>query len=100
MKQGLRIYDTDTQIDPGADVLEKYVDPDFRPRLAELAPYRIATRSRSDDGSIRHSYRFGRKAYERTLGESEPRPGSGDAREWRGERLRTRIVSPVWCERH
>ena len=85
MRQGIRIYDTDTHIDPGADVLERYVDPDFRPRLADLEPYRVATKSRSGDGSIRHSYRFARMAYERTLGEAERRPGSGDAREWRGE---------------
>ena len=44
MKDGLRIYDTDTHIDPGADVLEKYVDPGFRPRLDDLAPYRHAVK--------------------------------------------------------
>jgi hypothetical protein len=27
MREGFRVYDTDTHIDPGADVLEKYVDP-------------------------------------------------------------------------
>jgi hypothetical protein len=62
MKNGFRIYDTDTHIDPGADVLERYVDPDFRPRLDDLAPYRHAVKSRSADGSVRHAYRFGRKA--------------------------------------
>jgi len=86
MRQGLRVYDTDTHIDPGADVLERYVDPAFRPRLDELAPYRFASKARSEDRGIRHSYRFGRMVYERTLGEAEARPGSGDAREWRGER--------------
>jgi hypothetical protein len=44
MKEGFRVYDTDTHIDPGADVLEKYVDPSFRPRLDDLAPYQIAQR--------------------------------------------------------
>jgi len=86
MKNGFRIYDTDTHIDPGADVLEKYVDPGFRPRLDDLAPYRRAIKSRTVDGGIRHTYRFGHKAYERTLGEAEPRPGSVDGRVWRGER--------------
>jgi hypothetical protein len=86
MKNGFRIYYTDTHIDPGADVLEKYVDPGFRPRLNDLAPYRVAIKSRSVDGGIRHTYRFGHKAYERTLGEAEPRPGSIDGRVWRGER--------------
>jgi len=86
MKEGFRVYDTDTHIDPGADVLEKYVDPSFRPRLDDLAPYRRAIKSRSVDGSIRHTYSFAHKAYERTLGEAEPRPGSADGRVWRGER--------------
>ena len=48
MKQGIRIYDTDTHIDPGADVLEKYVDPAFRPRLDDLAAYRVAVKFGSD----------------------------------------------------
>ena len=62
MKEGFRVYDTDTHIDPGADVLEKYVDPGFRPRLDDLAPYRRAIKSRSVDGSIRHTYSFAHKA--------------------------------------
>src|SRR4030095_1105596 len=86
MKNGFRVYDTDTHIDPGADVLEKYVDPAFRPRLADLAPYRHAVKSRSADGGVRNTYRFGGKTYERTLGEAEPRAGSTDGRVWRGER--------------
>ncbi len=47
MKDGFRVYDTDTHIDPGADVLEKYVDPGFRPRLDDLAPYRVTVKSRT-----------------------------------------------------
>jgi uncharacterized protein len=86
MKNGFRVYDTDTHIDPGADVLERYVDPGFRTRLDDLAPYRVAIKSRSTDGGIRHTYRFEQKLYERTLGEAEARPGTGDGRVWRGER--------------
>src|ERR1700751_1135220 len=86
MKAGFRVYDTDTHIDPGADVLERYVDPGFRPRLDDLAPYRRAIKSRSVDGSIRHTYSFAQKAYERTLGEAESRPGSAAGRVLRGER--------------
>jgi hypothetical protein len=67
MSDGFRIYDTDTHIDPGADVLEKYVDPGFRARLDELAPYRVAIKSRTVDGGIRNTYRFANRAYERTL---------------------------------
>ena len=50
MKDGYRVYDTDTHIDPGADVLEKYVDPAFRARLDDLAPYRATVKSRTVDG--------------------------------------------------
>ena len=86
MRDGFRVYDTDTHIDPGADVLEKYVDPSFRPRLAELAPYRVTVKSRALDGAPRSTYRFEQRAYERTLGEAEPRKGSSDERQWRGKR--------------
>src|SRR3974390_590557 len=68
MKEGFRVYDTDTHIDPGADVLEKYVDPGFRPRLDDLAPYRRAIKSR-------------RVAAGRVWrGERRPSPGVVDAR--------------------
>ena len=80
MKNGFRVYDTDTHIDPGADVLERYVDPGFRKRLDDLAPYRVAIKSRTVDGGIRHTYRFDQRLYERTLGEAESRPGTGDGR--------------------
>jgi len=40
MRDGLRVYDADTHVNPAAEVLERYVDPSFRPRLADLAPYR------------------------------------------------------------
>ena len=92
MREGFRIYDTDTHIDPGADVLEKYVDPGFRARLDDLAPYRVAIKSRTVDGGIRNTYRFASRAYERTLGEAESRPGSADGRVWRGERR----PRPAW----
>jgi len=42
MKNGFRVYDSDTHVNPAAEVLERYVDPGFRPRLAELEPYRFA----------------------------------------------------------
>src|SRR5437764_12699846 len=86
MKNGFRVYDTDTHIDPGADVLERYVDPGFRKRLDDLAPYRVAIKSRSTDGGTRNTYRFDQKLYERTLGEAEARPGTGEGRVWRRAR--------------
>src|SRR3981189_2701051 len=86
MKNGFRISNTDPHIDPGADVWERYVDPGFRKRLDALAPYRVAVKSRTVDGGIRNTYRFEQRLYERTLGEAETRPGTGDGRVWRGEK--------------
>ena len=85
MKYGYRVYDVDTHINPGADALDRHVDPSFRPRLAELAPYRVGIKSREEGGATQYLYRFEEKAYERTLGEAEPRPGSRDGRVWRGK---------------
>ena len=82
MKNGFRIYDSDTHVSPAAEVLERYVDPGFRPRLAELAPYRQAT----DEGI--HHYTFGRKFYRRVLGEAVPRESfTGRESRWRGGKL-------------
>ena len=54
MKNGFRVFDADTHVNPAAEVLERYVDPGFRPRLAELAQYRSPV-SREADGL--HNYR-------------------------------------------
>jgi len=61
MRNGFRVYDVDTHINPGAEVLDRYVDPGFRPRLPELAPYRVAIRSREAGGGERYIYRFDEK---------------------------------------
>jgi hypothetical protein len=56
MRNGFKVYDADTHAMPIAEVLEQYVDPSFRPRLPELAPYRIAA-SRTTDGTAQlHRY--------------------------------------------
>ena len=39
MKNGYRVIDIDTHVNPSLDTLVKYVDPGFRPRLDELQPY-------------------------------------------------------------
>ena len=39
MKNGYRVIDIDTHVNPNLDTLVKYVDPAFRPRLDELKPY-------------------------------------------------------------
>ena len=40
MRQGFNVDDSDTHVNPAADVLDRYVDPSFRARLSELEPYR------------------------------------------------------------
>jgi hypothetical protein len=74
MRNGFRVCDVDTHINPGAEVLDKYVDAGFRPRLPELAPYKVAIQSR-EVGGERHVHRFDKKVNERTLGEAEPQKG-------------------------
>ena len=59
MRDGFRIYDPDTHVLPAAEVLELYVDPSFRPRLAELAPYRVPIRRGEDGAANLHYYRVG-----------------------------------------
>ena len=82
MKNGFHVYDSDTHVSPAAETLERYVDPGFRPRLAELAQYRQP----SADGL--HHYSFGRKYYRRVLGEAAPRADfSGRESNWRGGKL-------------
>ena len=39
MKNGYRVVDIDTHVNPSLDTLIKYVDPSFRPRLDEFKPY-------------------------------------------------------------
>src|SRR5829696_5318929 len=45
MKDGLRVFDADTHVEPTAEVLDTYVDPGSRPRLDDLAPYRMPVRA-------------------------------------------------------
>ncbi|MCI0830795.1 MAG: hypothetical protein J4N67_11730, partial [Chloroflexi bacterium] len=39
MRDGYRVIDIDTHVNPSYDTLVKYVDPSFRSRLDELKPY-------------------------------------------------------------
>ena len=75
MRNGMRVFDADTHVEPSAEVIDKYVDPGFRPRLADLAPYRVPSRPGTPGGADgRHVYRFGQISYKRILGEAAPRP--------------------------
>ena len=45
MINGIKVADMDTHVDPNLTVLEKYVEPSFRPRLPELEPYKLVRRN-------------------------------------------------------
>jgi predicted TIM-barrel fold metal-dependent hydrolase len=88
MRNGFRVYDSDTHVLPAAEVLERYVDPGFRPRLAELVPYRVEARGANEPSGGLHNYRVATKYYRRILGEAGPREThSGRDSNWRGSRL-------------
>ena len=88
MKNGFRVYDSDTHVLPAAEVLERYVDPDFRPRLAELEQYRVPVRQSAEHSGGTHSYRVAQQYYRRILGEAAPREDhTGRESNWRGGKL-------------
>src|SRR5262245_15548155 len=69
MKNGLRVWDSDTHVNPAAEVLERYVDPSLRPRLDALAPYRVASGQIGGTPDT-HQYRVATKFYRRVLGQA------------------------------
>src|SRR6266567_2120256 len=88
MRNGYRVYDSDTHVNPAAEVLERYVDPGFRARLAELAPYRQPIRGAVEGPSDLHNYRVGVKYYRRVLGEPAPRETfTGRETKWMGSKM-------------
>ena len=88
MKNGYRVFDADTHVNPAAEVLERYIDPDFRPRLAELAQYRLTASRAAEGGDSLHNYRVATKYYRRILGEAGPRESfSGRESRWRGSKM-------------
>src|SRR5262249_16239096 len=89
MKNGFRVYDSDTHVLPAAEIIERHVDPAFRPRLAELALYRVPIRTSAEhSGDGMHGYRVAQQYYRRILGEAAPREGhTGRDSNWRGGTL-------------
>src|SRR3989442_15632959 len=69
MRAWLHAYDADTHVNPCAEVMDRYVDPGFRPRLADLAPYRTVTGQIGGTPDT-HQYRVATKSYRRVLGEA------------------------------
>jgi uncharacterized protein len=88
MKDGLRVFDSDTHVEPTAEVIDQYVDPAFRSRLPELAPYRQPVRPGNPGGAPgKHVYRYGQISFKRVLGEAEPRDShSGRDTHWMGSK--------------
>src|SRR6204780_293242 len=87
MKNGFQVYDSGNHISPAAGVLDKYVDPDFRDRLPELAAYRSPVGRGVEGPSDFHNYRTGTKFYRRILGEEAPRENfSGRDSKWMGSK--------------
>src|SRR5260370_37789475 len=86
MRKGLRVFDADTHVEPTAEVLDTYVDPAFRSRLPELAPYRQPVRSGPPGGAPgRHVYRHGPISDNRVLGDAAPpQTPSGRDTPWLG----------------
>ncbi len=84
MRAGLKAWDADTHVNPAAEVLERYVDPSFRPRLAELTAHRHATGQIGGTPNT-HQYRVGTKFYRRVLGEASAHETfTGRGTNWRG----------------
>jgi hypothetical protein len=84
MRDGLRAWDADTHVNPAAEVLDRYVDPSFRPRLPELVAHRHAT-SQIGGTPGSHQYRVGTKLYPRVLGQaSAHQTFTGRGTNWRG----------------
>jgi uncharacterized protein len=69
-------------------VLDKYVDPGFRPRLDDLAAFRVPISPTTPGGAPgRHVYRYGQIAFRRILGEAAPREmHSGRDTHWMGSK--------------
>jgi len=88
MKNGFKVWDSDTHVEPSAEVIDKYLDPGFRNRLPELAQFRAPIAETTPGSSPgRHVYRFGQISYKRILGEAEPRPEhTGRASVWMGSK--------------
>ena len=81
MRDGFKIYDSDTHLSPSAETLERYFDAAMRRRLPEWesckVPFRIGWAGEKLHPPYRHRYRFikrvGWREKLRVLGEAGPR---------------------------
>ncbi|HWP56956.1 MAG TPA: amidohydrolase family protein [Candidatus Acidoferrales bacterium] len=82
MKNGYKIFDADTHINPLAETLEPYFDPEVRARIPEWEPFKVPFRigwaGEKLEPPYRHRYQFKRRSgwrneKLRVLGEAGPR---------------------------
>ncbi len=69
MKDGYKIFDSDTHVGPLADIIARYLSVSDRDRLKAFDPYR---RERED--SDHYTYNFNTRKYPRRIGDAESRP--------------------------
>ena len=77
MKDGYKVWDTDTHCRASAETLEPYFDEGLRGRQAELEQYKRVNK-RDIEGLVlgNHYFNFGgRINYGRYLGKAAPEPG-------------------------
>jgi len=88
VRNGIKIIDMDTHVNPNYDVLIKYVEPSFRPRLDEFKPYLHERKDPTGPvATITVSpYPFDRFPGERQEGKVEARHGAKGALEGRVSR--------------
>lgn len=86
MRNGFKVFDTDTHMRPSAESIAPYLDPSVRDRIPDLEEHRteikVGMAGEVRQPPYRHWYRFGRGGGEgwgggrpRVLGESGPREG-------------------------
>src|SRR5712692_3839019 len=77
MRDGFKVWDTDTHLHPSVETLEQYFGASMKARLPELERFKVPGRTGGDftprDVAGRHQYRFpGQIAFRRILGHAEP----------------------------
>jgi len=86
VRDGFKVFDTDTHIRPSAESISPYLDPSVRERIPDLEDHRVEIRigmaGEVRQPPYRHWYRFGRggegwgSGTPRVLGEAGPREGA------------------------
>lgn len=97
MRDGIKVYDTDTHISPSAEQLDAYLSPRLRELVPDLESHRyevkIGYAGEIYDPPYRHRYRFRRSeggwgdSTPRVLGEAEPRKQERHFQRFMGKRF-------------